>query len=457
VSKDIERILVVDDEPNLRKVLDTLLTRSGFEVETAGDGKEGMNVLQGGGIDLLMTDIRMPRMDGLELLSWCRTEQPDVPVIVITAHGTVDTAVQAMKDGAFDFVTKPFDSGQLVRTVRKALDQAKAMRSLLHAGADPAQIKILGNSDAANELRSWIDKVADLPANILLLGEAGTGHEVVAQAVHEASTRRDGPFVKINCGAIPDDWVESELFGHETDAIAGAVSPRPGRFELADGGTLFLDEIDKLPKSAQSRIVQVLEEKSVTRLGSLNANPVDLRLIAGSMQDLEALARSGEFREDLLYALNVASHKLRPLRDRLEDLLTVVQYYIARFNGHLGRHVGGVSPEALSRLLAYAWPGNVRELENVVERAMLFADADELSVAHLPDSLGDHDDSPIGNFDSGMKSIVRRATARIERELIKRALDENQNNITHAAKQLNISRKSLQTKMRDLGLRDQEA
>lgn len=457
MSNSNERILVVDDEPNMRKVLSTQLKRAGFEVASAEDGKEAQQVLQRGGIDLLMTDIRMPRMDGLELLAWARQEMPDVPVVVITAHGTVDTAVQAMKDGAFDFVSKPFDAGQLVRTVRKALDQAQSMRSLVHAGADPARIKILGESPAASELRDWISKVADLPANILLTGEPGTGHEVVAQAIHEASGRRDAPFIKINCGAIPEDWVESELFGHEADAIVGAISPRPGRFELADGGTLFLDEIDKLPKSAQSRIVQVLDEKSVTRLGSLRARPLDFRLIAGSMRDLESDARNGEFREDLLYALNVASHKLRPLRDRLEDLLTFVQYYIARFNARLGRHVASVSPEAMSHLLAYAWPGNVRELENVIERAMLFADNSELTVAHLPDSLGDASDQPIGDFDSGMKSIVRRATARIERELIKRALDENSSNITHAAKQLNISRKSLQTKMRDLGLRDQES
>ncbi|MDE0883317.1 MAG: sigma-54 dependent transcriptional regulator [Myxococcota bacterium] len=434
MSNSNERILVVDDEPNMRKVLSTQLKRAGFEVASAEDGKEAQQVLQRGGIDLLMTDIRMPRMDGLELLAWARQEMPDVPVVVITAHGTVDTAVQAMKDGAFDFVSKPFDAGQLVRTVRKALDQAQSMRSLVHAGADPARIKILGESPAASELRDWISKVADLPANILLTGEPGTGHEVVAQAIHEASGRRDAPFIKINCGAIPEDWVESELFGHEADAIVGAISPRPGRFELADGGTLFLDEIDKLPKSAQSRIVQVLDEKSVTRLGSLRARPLDFRLIAGSMRDLESDARNGEFREDLLYALNVASHKLRPLRDRLEDLLTFVQYYIARFNARLGRHVASVSPEA-----------------------MLFADNSELTVAHLPDSLGDASDQPIGDFDSGMKSIVRRATARIERELIKRALDENSSNITHAAKQLNISRKSLQTKMRDLGLRDQES
>ena len=456
MTTDVERVLVVDDEPNLRKVLKALLTRSGFDVVTAKDGKEAVDVLRGGGIDLLMTDIRMPGMTGLELLSWSRNEQPDVPVIVITAHGTVDTAVQAMKEGAFDFVTKPFDSGQLVRTVRKALDQAAAMRSLVHAGSDPAQIKILGQSEGATELREWILRVADLPTSVLLLGEPGTGHEVVAQAVHEASERSEGPFVKINCGAIPSDWIESELFGHEADAVSGAVSARPGRFELANGGTLFLDEIDKLPKSAQSRIVQVLDEKSVTRLGSFQATPLDLRLIAGSMRDLEAAAREGTFREDLLYALNVASHRLLPLRDRLEDLLTFVHYYIARFNARLGRQVRDVSPEALSRLLAYSWPGNVRELENVIERAMLFADGEELSVGHLPDSLSADDEQPIRDYDTGMKSIVRRATARIERELIKRALDENENNITHAAKQLNISRKSLQTKMRDLGLRDRE-
>ena len=228
MSDSIERVLVVDDEPNMRKVLCALLERSGYEVLSAGDGREAQKCLQRGGIDVVMTDIRMPRMNGLELLAWCSTEVPDLPVIVITAHGTIDTAVQAMKDGAFDFVTKPFDSGQLIRTVRKARDHARALRSLIHAGDDPAQIKILGHSEGATELRNWITKVADLPANIVLSGEPGTGHEVVAQAVHEASERRHGPFVKINCGAIPKDWVESELFGHEADAIAGAVSARPG-------------------------------------------------------------------------------------------------------------------------------------------------------------------------------------------------------------------------------------
>ena len=451
------RVLVVDDEPNLRKVLGALLKRSGYQVVTAADGLEAKDVLMGGGIDLVMTDVRMPKMDGLELLAWCRQEQPDVPVIVITAHGTIDGAVQAMKDGAFDFVTKPFDAEQLVRTAAKALAQAQSMRSLVHAGADPARIKILGDSEAASELRDWITRVADLPASVLLTGEPGTGAELVAQAIHEASSRHEGPFVKINCGAIPTDWVESELFGHEADAIAGAVSARPGRFELADGGTLFLDEIDKLPKAAQGRIVQVLESGAITRLGSFTSRPVDLRLIVSSMRDLAVEAQEDRFREDLFYALNVARHHLVPLRERLEDLLTFVQYYIAESNARLGRRVASVSPEAMSGLLAYPWPGNLRELENVIERAMLFADAEELTVAHLPDSLGARDEAPIGDFDSGMKSIVRRATARIERELIKRALEDNDNNITHAAKQLNISRKSLQTKMRDLGLRNQDA
>jgi two-component system response regulator AtoC len=280
---------------------------------------------------------------------------------------------------------------------------------------------------------------------------------VVGQAIHEASARAEAPFVKISCGAIPKDWVDSELFGHEEGAQPGAASARPGRFELAGGGTLLLEEIADLGLEAQGRVHEALVAGAITRVGAFNARPVDVRLIATTKKDLAAEVEAGRFSADLYYCLNVAPYALVPLRERLADLPAHAEYYIARFNARLNRQVSNLSADALARLMAHRWPGNVRELENVIERAMLFADGDVLEVGHLPDHLGADANERITDFESGMKGIVRRATAGIERELIRRALDDNRQNITHAAKQLGISRKGLQTKMRDLGLRETDA
>jgi two-component system, NtrC family, response regulator AtoC len=457
MSSERQRILVVDDEPNMRRILQALLERSGYLVETASDGEAAKERLIDGGFDLMMSDIRMPKCDGLELLGWTQSHRPELPVILITAHGTIDSAVLSMKAGAFDFVTKPFDNTQLLRTAEKALRQGARDREGIHAGSGRAAYRIIGTSEASIKIREWILKVADLPTNILLNGETGTGHEVVGQAIHEASARADQPFVKISCGAIPKDWVDSELFGHEEGALPGAASARPGRFELASGGTLLLDEIADLGLEAQGRVQEALAAGAITRVGAFNSRSVDIRLIATTKKDLAAEVEAGRFNADLFYSLSVAPYNLVPLRERLADLPAHAEYYIALFNTRLGRQVSNLSGDALARLMAHRWPGNVRELENVIERAMLFADGDVLEVGHLPDHLGSDTDERITDFESGMKGIVRRATAGIERELIRRALDDNEQNITHAAKQLGISRKSLQTKMRDLGLRESDA
>ena len=452
-----ERILVVDDEPSMRKVLSRLLERAGYSVETAEHGRKALDRLHDGGIDLVITDIRMPVMDGMELLTAMAPNLPDIPVIVITAHGTVDTAVAAMKMGAFDFVSKPFESDQLLRTCEKALAQSRSERRSVQTGRAGSGVRLLGTSDESQELRNWIDKVATLPSATLLTGEPGTGHGLVARAIHEASPRSDAPFVKITCGAIPRDWFESELFGHESGAVPGSSSERPGRLELADGGTLFLNEIDAMPMDVQGQLLNVIKEGRVSRLGAMSDKAIDVRLIAGTHVDLEEAVSAGRFRDDLYYALNVANFQLTALRSRLEDLPDLAEYFVAKFNTRLGRQVTGVAPEAMSMLLAHRWPGNVRELENVIERAMLFADGELLDVGHLPGQLqgGSDPDLPISDFDSNMKSIVRRATANIERQLIRGALDESQYNVTHAAKALGISRKSLQTKMKELGLREE--
>ena len=451
-----ERILVVDDEPSMRKVLSRLLERAGYSVETAENGEHALDRLQDGGIDLVITDIRMPVMDGMELLGAMAPNLPDIPVIVITAHGTVDTAVTAMKLGAFDFVSKPFESDQLLRNCKKALAQSRAERRSVQTSRASSGVRLLGTSSESEALRQWIDKVAQLPSATLLTGEPGTGHGLVARAIHESSPRQQAPFVKITCGAIPRDWFESELFGHEAGAVPGSTSERPGRLELADGGTLFLNEIDAMPMDVQGQLLNVIKAGKVSRLGAFGDRAVDVRLIAGTHINLEEAVNEGRFRDDLFYALNVANFELTALRSRLEDLPDLAEYFVAKFNTRLGRQVTGISPEAMSMLLAHRWPGNVRELENVIERAMLFADGEILDVGHLPGQIqgGNEPDLPITDFDSNMKSIVRRATANIERQLIKGALDESQNNVTHAAKALGISRKSLQTKMKELGLRE---
>ncbi len=458
-----KQVLVADDEDNLRRVLKAQLQHDGYDVHCVADGEAVLQAMGEHHIDVLITDLRMPKLDGMQVLKSVSERYPNVPVIMITAHGTVDTAVEALKLGAFDYVTKPFDRAELRRVVGKAARTRELSQE--HVSRDPnerGRYRIIGQSAPMREVYDVIEKVADTPSTVLITGESGTGKELIARALHEHSARQDKPFVSVNCAAIPPDLLESELFGYERGAFTGAVTSKPGRFELAHGGTLLLDEIGEIPVSMQVKLLRALQEQTFERVGGIKTIHVDSRLIAATNQDLKARIADGAFREDLYYRLNVVHMSLPPLRDRPSDIPLLLEHFVQKFNAKLDRQVTGFEDEALGRLLGYAWPGNIRELENLVERCMIFAENGEVGVQHLPSEIRDAEggaalatglDSSPGR--TGLKEAVREATLRLEREFIARALDQTGGNVTHTARLLKISRKSLQNKMKELGLRDE--
>src|SRR6202453_3651586 len=373
-----KQVLIVDDEPNLRKILSAQLSRDGYDVMTAEDGEQGLALLKEHHIDLVITDLKMPKVDGMTLLKRALEEEPELPVVMVTAHGTIDTAVEALKRGAFDFVTKPFDKDEVRQIVAKAL----RTRELRGADATPApsgaRFGIIGTSQGIAELYAILERVADTPTTVLITGESGTGKELVARALHEHSGRKDKPFIKVNCAAIPKELIESELFGYERGAFTGAVASKPGRFELATGGTLFLDEIGEIPVEMQVKLLRVLQECEFERVGGIKTIRVDVRLVAATNRDLKKLIAAGSFREDLFYRLNVVPIRLPALRERVGDIPLLVSHFLTKFNDRLKKHVTGAEQEATDVLGQYSWPGNIRELENVIERAVLFCDASKL-------------------------------------------------------------------------------
>ncbi len=470
-----KQVLIVDDEPNLRKILAAQLSRDGYDVLLAEDGEQGLQVLREHHIDLVVTDLKMPKVDGMTLLREAVKEQPDLPVVMITAHGTVDTAVEALKLGAFDYLTKPFDKDEVRQVVAKAL-KTKALSDVeaTAAHADDkdvpgARFGIIGESPGVTDVYSVLERVADSPTTVLVTGESGTGKELVARALHDHSSRKTKPFIKVNCAAIPKELIESELFGYERGAFTGAVSSKPGRFELANGGTLFLDEIGEIPVEMQVKLLRALQESEFERVGGIKTIRVDVRLVAATNRDLKKLIAQGAFREDLFYRLNVVSIRLPALRERASDIPLLVEHFLRKFNARLKKNVSGVEPDALDLLSAYAWPGNIRELENVMERAVLFCDGQKLRAEDLPAELRGVSISAgsvappsadgavdLGTLpaEGGLKEHVKVAMSRLERDLVSRALKQTGGNVTHAARLLKISRKGLQLKMKELGLRE---
>jgi len=488
------RIVLADDELNLRKVLGAILLRDGYEVLEARDGEEALKLVgDNPGIAALITDLRMPRLDGMGLLRRIVAEHPDVPVIMITAHGSVDSAVEAVKLGAFDYLEKPFEQTQIQQVVAKALKQheldKRAPRSAQPA-AFGGRYGLIGRSPVLEQVFGVIEKVADTPSTVLISGESGTGKELIARALHNNSSRKSGPFIKINCAAIPKTLMESELFGYEKGAFTGAVGSKPGRFELADAGTLFLDEIGEIPVEMQVKLLRVLQESEFERVGGIKTIKVDVRLVTATNRDLQKEVAAGGFREDLFYRLNVVPVHLPPLRERRGDIPLLVEHFIARFNERLKKQITGIDEEAVARLTAHPWPGNIRELENVLERTILFCEGPRIHAADLPPELQlatapaaapptgpsvplavppassvPNVTPPFGSpmpppstetRASSLKELVRQETERVERELIVRALEETGGNVTQAARKLKISRKSLQNKMKEFGLRDRE-
>ena len=462
-----KQVLIVDDEPNLRKILSAQLTRDGYDAMMAEDGEQGLALLKDHHIDLVITDLKMPKVDGMTLLKRALELEPDLPIVVVTAHGTIDTAVEALKLGAFDFVTKPFDKDEVRQIV------AKALRTRELSGADATaapsgggvRYGIIGASPGITDLYAVLERVADTPTTVMITGESGTGKELVARALHEHSSRKDKPFIKVNCAAIPKELIESELFGYERGAFTGAVASKPGRFELANGGTLFLDEIGEIPIEMQVKLLRALQESEFERVGGIKTIRVDVRLVAATNRDLKKLLAGGSFREDLFYRLNVVPIRLPALRERTSDIPLLVEHFLTKFNERLRKNVQGVEQEASDALVAYPWPGNIRELENVIERAVLFCDTQRLrasdlapeirgipAMANVPMPEADLQVALAG--EGGLKEHVKVAMSRLERELVSRALQQTGGNVTHAARLLKISRKGLQLKMKELGLRE---
>ncbi len=468
------QVLVVDDEANLRKVLVAQLSRDGYEVHAVEDGEAAKEFLGEHHIDLVITDLRMPRCDGMELLRWALADDPERPVVMITAHGTVDTAVEALKLGAFDYITKPFDKDELRQIVGKALKTRDLAGAELappapDAGMPPGRFRIIGQSPQIQEVYNVIEKVADTPTSVLITGESGTGKELVARALHESSSRRDKPFIRLNCAAIPKDLMEAELFGYERGAFTGAVTSKPGKFELAHGGTLFLDEIGEIPVEMQVKLLRALQESEFERVGGIKTISVDVRLVTATNRDLKDMIGKSNFREDLFYRLNVVPIHLPALRERTNDIPLLVDHFLVKFNDRLKKKIEGCAPDAMQKLIAYPWPGNIRELENVIERAVLFCDDHRLAHKDLTPEVRNErasitpppgavapvtHESATASVEGGLREQVRAAMARLERDLIVRALQQTSGNVTRAARLLKISRKGLQLKMKELGLRE---
>ena len=447
-------VLVVDDDAAVGIVLVALLTQAGMSAAYAAGGEAALRVLASKPADVVVTDLRMPGMDGMQLLAHIAARSSDLPVIVLTAHGTVPLAVEAMRAGAADFVLKPFDREQIVFVVRKAMHAARHAEGQA-AAAPMAQGPFSSASPAMREVIELLGRAARSTATVLLRGESGTGKELAARAIHEQSPRRAGPLVVVHCAALPDTLLESELFGHEKGAFTGAVCRKPGRIELADGGTLFLDEIGDVPLAMQVKLLRVLQERTFERLGGTETVKVDVRFVAATHQDLDAMVRAKTFREDLYYRLAVVPIVMPPLRARPEDIAGLVARFAATFGAANGKGGITVAADALERLQRESWPGNIRELQNFVERLVVLADGTTIgrddverelarSVAITPTAAPASPGASTSTLDDR-----RRVT---EREALREALDRMQGNRTLAARILGISRRSLYNKLAEHGL-----
>ena len=444
------QILVVDDEPKMRRVLEIMLQKLGHQVFCASNGREALEVFQDNAIDLIIADLRMPEMDGIELLSNLRARKFDVPVLVVTAHGTVETAVAAMKYGAFDYIVRPFDMDALLLAIERALAGAALTRqnAFLRSEIDRGWHSFVGTSKSMQVVYELIRRVGPSKTAVFLTGETGTGKELAARAVHNASERSAKLFVPINCAAIPGDLLESELFGHEKGAFTGALKERVGKFELADGGTLFLDELTEMPLPLQAKLLRVLQESAIERLGSNRVVSLDLRLIAASNRDPKEAVREGTLREDLYYRLNVFSIQLPPLREHTEDVAGLVEHFVAK-HGKAVRNTR-LSAAALTRLTQYGWPGNVRELENMVERALILSGGGLLDQQHfsLDSSVHGAPGNRQGLPEEATDVRLNEAVDKLEARLIEAALTKAGGSKARAAALLDISERALWYKLK---------
>ncbi len=447
-------VLLADDDESLRRVVEYNLREEGYRVVTAADGREALARFQQGPVDLAITDVRMPDIDGIGLLTRLKTMQPDLPVIVMTAHGTIDSAVEAMKLGAFDYITKPFGRDQLKAAVRKALDVAALAtenRQLREVIADRFSFaSMIAGSRAMHDVTEMAARVAQTDTTVLLEGESGTGKELLAKAIHFNGARRRGPFITVNCAAIPENLLESELFGHRRGAFTGAVADKQGKFEAADGGTIFLDEVGELPLILQVKILRVLQEREIDKVGETRPIKVSVRVVAATNRDLAKMIADATFREDLYYRLAVVSIRVPPLRERADDIPLLVDHFLAKHAQALDRPRPSVDKAVYSAFSLYAWPGNIRELETVIERALVLDTDGVIGLDDLPERLRTGE-KRMGNVrielpDEGI------SLEEVERGLLLAALEKHGWNQTRAAAYLNITRSTLLYRMQKFGL-----
>jgi len=452
------KVLVVDDELNMRLVLSAMVKKEGYEVVLASDGRQALKMLQEGSYAAIITDLKMPHLDGMDLLSHVERDYPNIPVIMITAYGTIATAVDALKRGAFDYITKPFEQDELMDVIRKATKANNlSMREPFISHEEVERNSLLWRSASMQSISDTIRQVAPAATTIFITGETGTGKELIAGAIHRHSLRARSTFIKINCAAISENLMESELFGYERGAFTGAVVTKPGKFELAHRGTLFLDEVGELPKDMQVKLLRVLQEQEFERVGGLRTIKIDVRLITATNRNLAQDVREGKFREDLFYRLNVFPIHVPPLRDRKDDVLPLADFFLQKFNKKLGKAVKGIASSAQDKLVAYPWPGNVRELENALEAMVLLCKTELLTMDYLPEAIKTPFLSAYPVLrESGLRPMrerVKDQQEEIEKRAIATVLDECGGNVTKAAIQLEMSRKGLQLKMIKYDLR----
>ncbi|HNV63690.1 MAG TPA: sigma-54 dependent transcriptional regulator [Smithellaceae bacterium] len=453
----MNKILIVDDELNMRLVLTAMLKKEGYEIASAADGSEALSILKSGPIDAVITDLKMPNVNGMELLNHMNDKHPAIPVIIITAHGTVATAVEALKKGALDYITKPFDLDELKNVISKAMKTRTLKENeLFLPPEDIERAGIIGTSKSIKDIFEAIKRVAPTTTTILITGETGTGKELVADAIHYNSPRKKNPLIKINCAAIAKTLMESELFGHEKGAYTGAAVTKPGKFELAHKGTLFLDEVSEIPRDMQVKLLRVLQEQEFERVGGLRTIKVDVRIIAATNQNLLQQVQAGNFREDLYYRLNVFPIEVPPLRSRKEDILPLTDYFLEKFNKKLNVSVN-MEQEVKKMFLRHDWPGNIRELENLIERMILLAQNDTVTMREIPEefkaAVNKIAAAPLETSKKPFKNYMRDHVENVEKQMIVKMLEEAGGNVTKAAQQLGLSRKGLQLKMIKYNLR----
>jgi two-component system response regulator AtoC len=455
-----KRILIVDDEENFRHMLSVILKKENYEVETASNGEEGLKKIILSPFDQILCDIRMPHMDGMEFLKEAQKRGADATIIMMSAYGTIDSAIEAMKLGAYDYISKPFKPDEIILTLKKAEERERLRKEneLLRSEVQKEYSfkNIISKNEKMLNIFEVIKKVAPYKSTILITGESGTGKELIARALHYNSDRSQCPFIPVNCGAIPENLLESELFGHIKGAFTDAIRTKKGLFEEADGGTLFLDEIGELPPQLQVKLLRVLQDGEIRKVGESKSIQIDVRIITATVKDLVKEVNEGHFREDLFYRLNVLPIHIPPLRERKEDIPLLVHHFIDKYSHSMNKNVVGITSKALDALMNYRWYGNVRELENTIERAIVLTDKENIELENLPIEIQNFQDQIQTAPFTEEELSIKKASKFLETNLIKKALKKAKGNHTHAARLLELSHRALLYKIKEYGIVEED-